>query len=72
MENYLRMIQALFRDQTIPWLSHAMHPRAIATTKYARRPGPDLSSQGLARLVSTHNRLEPTLAARLIPTPGTF
>jgi hypothetical protein len=22
------MIQALLRDQTIPWLSHAMHPRA--------------------------------------------
>ena len=27
-ENYLRLIQALFRDQTIRLVSHAMHPRA--------------------------------------------
>jgi hypothetical protein len=41
VENYLRLIQALFRSQTIPWLSHAMHPRASAAIKNARRPGPD-------------------------------
>ena len=36
-ENYLRLIQALFRSQTIPWLSHAMHPRApIAASKSVR------------------------------------
>ena len=41
MENYLRLIQALFRDQTIPWLSHAMHPRASCGKSMTRQTGPD-------------------------------
>ena len=40
-ENYLRLIQALFRKQTIPWLSHAMHPRARCGNEVcaSTRPG---------------------------------
>jgi hypothetical protein len=71
-ENYLRMIQALFHGQTIPWLSHAMHPRASCGDLVCASTRPGFSSHGLARLVLTHNRLEPTSAARPISTPGTF
>lgn len=51
LENYLRLIQALFRKRTIRWLSHAMHPRAsLRQLSMCVSPARIFSSQGLARL----------------------
>jgi len=50
-----------------------MHPRApIAATKYVRQPGPDFIESRIDSTGVDAQPWEPSEAACLIPTPGTF
>jgi hypothetical protein len=73
VENYLRMIQALFCERSIRWLSHALHPRApIAAIKVCASARPGLFEPRIGSTGADAQPWEPSKAARLIPTPGTF